>query len=951
MKQKSYICLILLVVICIFPINIQGKERKTIKVGYIDYAGFIEKTDNNEYSGYGIDYLEEISKYTSWNYEFIYDTWENCLQKLEDGEIDLLCSAQYTKERDGKYDFSKYSCGKEFSVLYVNSDNKTFYYNDLQAFNNSTIGLLTGSFQNEAFAEYAHKMGFKYNIKEYNTDSEMINALQQGEIDAMVAGSLSRRDNLRVVAKFSVDPFYFMVKKGNNELLEPLNDAMAQIQCNNPYFEMQLYDKYYSRSVTSNQPLFTKSEVAYINEAPILRVAYLKGWYPYSYYSEHGEEAGALIQLCHRIEEQSGLKFTFVPYDSIDDIYQSMDDGKIDIVAVMPNIKQHVSDKEIRITSPYLISQVMLLSTNQYINQTKDLNLVAVKSMKHLSDYFYKQFHVRNIYWEDTLEDCIDGVEKKTADFAVVDYFNVNKAVHIGEDDKILVSQTANARIEIALGVASDEDGQLIEILNKCIQFFSDKDYYGAINMELTAQESVFSLKAFLREYSTIILVIVLLALLAIAVLIVILRRIFKRIIAFDKLTGCHNQSHFEKLVPRILDEHENIEYYIMSFDIYRFKYFIQYYGKKAGDDLVRSITSKVRILLGKEEIIARTSDDSFAILIESTNYLKIIEEFYFLLDEIKQNFKVDISIKVNFGLYKIEDKKEPVAMMVDKAILAQRTVRDKKNLAYAIYTNEMEEKLLLETRIEEEMKRALKKREFQVVYQPKVDIKTKKVVGAEALIRWIKADGTMIYPDQFIPIFERNGFIEQLDYYVLNEVSKYITDRIEKNLPTFPISVNQSRYLFTNPRYADNIITIINVRGVPAELIELEITETMYMENNTLIERVIKRLKECNIRFAIDDFGSGYSSLTLLTEMETDVLKIDREFLTDSDKSQEKKDVIEKVVELAHKLNLQVVCEGVETKEQEEFLESISCDVAQGYYYSKPISVKKFDLYVEKNI
>lgn len=305
----------------------------------------------------------------------------------------------------------------------------------------------------------------------------------------------------------------------------------------------------------------------------------------------------------------------------------------------------------------------------------------------------------------------------------------------------------------------------------------------------------------------------------------------------------------------------------------------------------------------------------------------------------------------MNFGLYQIENRKEAVANMIDKAILARKVDKDKRHSLYVIYTDEMEEKLILETRIEEEMKKALNDKEFKVFYQPKVDLKTKKLVGAEALIRWVKPDGTMIFPDQFIPVFERNGFIEELDYYVLNEVSEYIVNRVKNDLPTFPISVNQSRYLFSNPQYVDNIFAIMKNTGVDGQLIELEVTETFYIENHTRLVRVVNQLKECNIKIAIDDFGSGYSSLNLLTEMPADILKIDREFLTDSEKSQAKRDVIENVVELAHKLNMKVVCEGVETIEQEKFLENISCDIAQGYYYSKPISIKEFAVYVENHI
>ncbi|WP_310605225.1 putative bifunctional diguanylate cyclase/phosphodiesterase, partial [Anaerosporobacter sp.] len=610
-----------------------------------------------------------------------------------------------------------------------------------------------------------------------------------------------------------------------------------------------------------------------------------------------------------------------------------------------------LDNSKLKISSPYLTSQVLLLSTKQYINETTGLNLVAVKSMKHLSNYFYEQFEVNHITWADKLEYCIGALEDNTADFAVVDYYSANKAMMIAGKEELLISQAINSKIEISLVISNDTDSRLMGILDNCIQYVSTMDAYEAVNMELSNQKSVFNLNAFLHEYSTVILLIALILTVAVTALIIILKSIFHRLSSIDKLTGCYNQTHFENIVPKILEEYTQRQYYIMIFDIYRFKYFIQYYGRKVGDDLLRSIASKVCNLLAGEEIMARTSENGFVVLVEEGNYLDLIQEFYFILDEVKSSFKLDISIKVNFGLYRIDDRNELVATMINKAILAQRMVRDNSDSMFAIYTDEMEKKLLTESRMEEEMKKALEEQEFKVFYQPKIDLKTKKIVGAEALIRWIKPDGTIVFPDQFIPVFERNGFIEQLDYYVLKEVSSYQMKRVKNNLSTFSISVNQSRYLLSNPQYVDNICKIMDEIGVPGQLIELEVTETLYIENHTLLVRVIKLLKERDIKFAIDDFGSGYSSLNLLTEMPADVLKIDREFLIDSDKSQQKKDVITKVVELAHMLNLDVVCEGVETKEQEEFLANISCDIAQGYYYSRPIPVDQFNLYVESNL
>lgn len=957
MKRKVRVCILLIIVTFLYSIPFSNdmvgrafQSKEKIRVGYIDYAGFIEKKSNGEYYGYGVEYLNEIAKYTDWEYEYVYDTWENCLQLLKEGKIDLLCTAQYTPERGLVYDYSMNACGKEFGVIYIRADDDESNYTDMSIQKQRKVGMLKGSFQNYSFEQYAKKVGFTYQQVEYDTDARLKEALQNKEIDMMIAGSLAWQNNLKVIDKFSVDPFYFITKKGNTSLMNQIDDAMNNILCRDPFYESKLYDKYYGTSIIATQPIFTKKQTDYIKKVGSLKVGYIKDWYPYAYIDDQGNAMGAIIELCRRMEELSGLQFQYCSYDTLQSMYEEIQKGTIDIIADVPYLGQTNTDHVI-LTEPYVAGQLMIFSTGQYITQTENLKIVVRKSMRHYNDFFNQKLGVQYIYWADTLEDCVQALRDKKADFAIVDNYNVNKMLQLGGEDKLLISHNQKTKVEISFGVSLHRADELIEILNTCIPYISSKDSYEAINLTLSKQKDTFKIIDFLRHYYPVIILIIVVVLAVISAMIYLLQKHFSKKVRYDKLTGAYTQSYFEKIVPKVLEEAKSDQFYIITFEIVRFKYFSQYYGRKMADDLLEVLIHKVKILLNGKKIVARICENTFAILFEDKNYIKLIQEYYFLLDEIRLSFRLDVPIMVNFGIYHIVDKGELVAEMIDKAILAQRSITDRKRMIYAVYNEDIEKKLLAESQIEEEMRKALHNREFQVYYQPKIDLSTKKVVGAEALIRWIKKDGTRVFPDQFIPIFERNGFVEELDYFVLNEVCRFITTRIKEDKEVFPISVNQSRYLFSNPKYVENIQTIIDITGVPSELIELELTETLYMENETLLVRVVDMLRERNIKFAIDDFGSGYSSLNLITEMPADILKIDRTFLIDSEKSQGKKEVIKNVVDLAHKLNLTVVCEGVETKEQEEFLSSIHCDIAQGYYYAKPLSVEEFSNYVAKNI
>jgi EAL domain-containing protein (putative c-di-GMP-specific phosphodiesterase class I) len=240
-------------------------------------------------------------------------------------------------------------------------------------------------------------------------------------------------------------------------------------------------------------------------------------------------------------------------------------------------------------------------------------------------------------------------------------------------------------------------------------------------------------------------------------------------------------------------------------------------------------------------------------------------------------------------------------------------------------------------------MHEALESNEFRPYLQPKWNMQTDQIAGAEALVRWVNKDGTIIPPGDFIPVFEKNGFIEQVDFYMLEEICKYIRQMIDEGREVYPVSINQSRYLLYDPNYIMRVQEIMLRYRVPKGLIELEITETVFFSEKERMLEIMRNLKEFNMNLSIDDFGSGYSSLNLLRDIPFDVLKIDRGFLDESSQSDSGKFILRKIVEMAEGLNLKVICEGVETHEQVDMLLDIGCIFAQGFLYSRPIPIEEF--------
>ena len=245
--------------------------------------------------------------------------------------------------------------------------------------------------------------------------------------------------------------------------------------------------------------------------------------------------------------------------------------------------------------------------------------------------------------------------------------------------------------------------------------------------------------------------------------------------------------------------------------------------------------------------------------------------------------------------------------------------------------------------KIESSMEQALFNGEFKLFIQPKWDIVENHLYGGEALVRWIRDDGTMVYPSDFIPIFEKNGFIEQLDMFMLESSCQLIRQLMDAGKPVYPISVNQSRVLLHNPQYLDKVKEVMHRYDIPGHCIELEVTETVLFMDQERMLYIMNSLKAEDIPLSMDDFGSGYSSLNMLKDFPFDVLKIDKEFFSESITSEASILILTKIVEMAHGLGIKVICEGVETKDQIEILRKVGVRYVQGYYYSRPIPGAKF--------
>lgn len=433
-----------------------------------------------------------------------------------------------------------------------------------------------------------------------------------------------------------------------------------------------------------------------------------------------------------------------------------------------------------------------------------------------------------------------------------------------------------------------------------------------------------------------------------------------KQIIAtvYDPLTNLWTRQRFEKEAAKMMRTYPKAKFMLVEADIRGFKFINQNYGEEAADKLILYYSKALNnFISGYHAIIGRGFADHFYVLIKISSVHKAMATFKDIINEFSEelkNYELPFFPKfgISFHMPGNNSKKTTIQSLIGQASFAKSTIKDNLLTQYSIYNSKLLEKINEERFIEGHMQQALDDKEFFVMYQPKISLADDKIVGAEALVRWNSPKFGLLTPDKFIPLFERNGFITKLDYYVYEEVFKFIQGRLSKGQPVVPISVNMSRNHNRPEKFMHNFMEIFNKYSIPANLIQLEILERSVMDNATL-QDITEKLHKEGFTVAMDDFGSGESSLNMLTKIPVDVLKFDREFLDAStdeegriDKKSEK--FIQILIDLSKNLEKQTVFEGVETQAQRDFLRSIECDQAQGFFYSKPLSEQDFMQFIK---
>ena len=413
----------------------------------------------------------------------------------------------------------------------------------------------------------------------------------------------------------------------------------------------------------------------------------------------------------------------------------------------------------------------------------------------------------------------------------------------------------------------------------------------------------------------------------------------------YDEFTGLPNRHGFYRLVEQIVSADETGviagEYAMACFDVLRFKAVNELFGSAVGDKLILHIGQALTKNVKAGDVVSHPGADRFMFFTHTSGkeLQSLVEN---LLRDI-EDFDVPFEIACNIGIYVTGGKIYTVENMVDRAVLAQSKIKGSYTIKYNYYTQELRENMLGEQEIVGMMTSALNDKQFVIYYQPQFSHSTGMLLGAEALVRWRHPEKGIISPGVFIPIFEKNGFITKLDMYVFEQVCAFIRKCLDDDIYAVPISTNFSRHDIYMSDFVEQLESIRRKYDVPVKYLRVEITESAVMASSTTVNQVVDKLHQYGYVVEMDDFGSGYSSLNVLKDIELDVIKLDMMFLSEQSNTNKGGTILSSIVRMAKWLSMPVIAEGVETIKQADFLRSIGCDYIQGYLYSKPIPVDEF--------
>ena len=930
------------------------KNLEKLKVGYVVNTGFMEEDRPGHIVGYGYEYMEFLENYMPCEFEYIvFDDWTDLLDKLNTGEIDIIPNLPGDHKWLVNAISTDHVVGRFPMELVIKPEQMKPHLN---------LARVRTNYDTPGLDEVAREEKFSYDLVNYKTYQDILHAYESGEVDGYVDAMLFYRKTKPTFAVFDRQNYRLSVRADRTDLLERLNYAMDQLLMVQSDIRDVLKRKY---NLKEGFPLLlTRSEKEFLAEKKKLRTAVLFYQKPRVYHDDEGNLTGLMPEIINRISEDLNVEIEILETNSYEEARNLITNGEIDFITDAICDFSWAKKYNINPTQQFFqMDYVPVTRANYVLDFDKKPKVACVSGMFYTSNFIEMKFPKEDILYFTNFEECLKAVEKGQADVVYVNRDSVYSFLDSAEIYDLEIGAVSAYSQSVGLGISTNGDLRLWHILNKEINHI-DVSWVRDMLAKHQQTSSRFSVKKFVYNHLFPIFLIVT-ALIAIIGGLIYKRKMNKKnfeivqhIAYTDFRYNLPNVHWLEREVPPVLEklnlESPDLTTFFVVFSMMSNAVMTENRGHKIMNKQFHKLADGLK---NSEPVIFTAAGIDVGHLIcfckaDSAEKIyqwaaKIIESYSYM-DTADERAKIVIHMKAGIAHY---DKNFEVQQAVGRAVAACQQISSGE---VKIFDEKMEETLTTEHDIENRMVDALKNDEFKAWYQPKYDIKTRRIIGAEALVRWISPVTGFMPPGKFIPLFEQNGFVIQVDYYILEKTCQLQMERLKAGKEVVPISVNQSRLHMTEDGYLDKMRAIVEKYNLPPNIIELEVTESMFGDFDKKTARqnagkIITGLKEMGFIISVDDFGAGYSSFSLLGSLPMDVMKIDRSVLTGADTSQKMKKILGNVIKLGHSLGMNVICEGIETVEEEQLLLSLGCRYGQGFLNAKPMPVDDFIKFFEQ--
>ena len=923
-----------------------AEERQPLRVGINALPSLKSPIDGSRDQNQ--DYMRLLADYAGMQAVFVSDSWTNNLAKLASGEIDAIANITDLPERHAIFDYGRIPMSLSTSMLYLRGGVATFDSPDRAR--PLTIGVIRNQYTSPRLGPVLNYEGFSYTTQEFEDRKHILAAYDAGEIDGCSLDTQLPEDLLPAAA-LETDPVYFVVRKGNTELLDRLNQAAARLATTRPMLFSDLYELYHSN--VGAPLLLDHRERAYLEQHPTLRIVVGVNERPYAYLDENGEFAGGLHAVTDRISADLGIDVEIVPAPTIEEGYARLADGSADVLLNSRWSPGWAGEHGYMQTAPF--------TTSYFTEVTRRSGRparprIAYWSPRLAESQIIPRYGDAHLVRCASAEECLRAVENNEADVVFLRQEVAQYQTIAGQFPDLVASGTVAFTSRSTIAIPQETDPVLLSILDKEIAHMGPDIVEAAISEERQKLFNRRSFSSYLFSYPQYFLLGALIVFVLAGAAFYRYRRMKKKnaahlqsIIDSDLDTGLRNLAWLEREgAQRVESMPKGAPLAAVVIRAMRPDVIVGTYGRDALAELCKRLAGAFE---GSSwtHLLATRAGASEVFLLACAEEKSLVPALTLILrqNESQQVGRMLVRIPLEAGVCYLGDPRMDLKTAMNNAELAAHEAGP-----VTVFSSALQRETLLVSRMESLQEQALAAREFHIWYQPKYDLKSKKCIGAEALVRWESKELGFLPPSKFIPLFESNGFITQLDFYNLEHVMVFQREAKAKGLPVLPISVNQSRQHMREEGYLQHVQELVDIYSPDG--IELELTETAFDVLGEALRThsldIVQRLHGMGFSIDMDDFGSGYSDLSLLNQLPLDVMKIDRSMLLASEGSERMQTVLRQIIELGHALGMKVICEGIETEEQEQLLIACGCEYGQGFLYGKPMRRADYEAFLKEH-